>query len=490
MSKEAPLENPSDEDIRESKFKPLPKQEDFIRATENMVMLSGGFGTGKSRSGCEKGYFLNMQYPGNRGLIVRKHFSDVKASTINQTLTEEVIPESHIVQHNKTDHVIKHLTGTQDPTGESVLSEIHYHGLDSGRNTSSDDLPRKIGSMAYGWIFVDEGSELSLGEWTQLQGRLRYRGTDQGGMHYPVPFRQIFTATNPDAPTHWMYDLFYNQNQGKVIEMSVDDNKYLAEDYVENMRNQFSGTYYDRYFLGKWVGAEGMVYENWDHDFHLRDWHDLPGNWTMQREQDWKQDGKGVWATPPDTWQVYRAIDFGYNNPAVVQWWARSPDDVLVLFREIYETETLVEDLAKEIKSNDPENFLIERTFADHNAEDSETLKRYGVETSKAKKDVSQGIQSVMSRLRKDERDKCRLHVMRNARIHPPDKNLDDNNNPTCTAEEIPLYTWKDDGQEKPEKKNDHGCDAMRYMAHTLDATNTPSKQEMDDWTRIINDAW
>jgi len=178
-----PEVQPEESDIRENKFTPLPKQEEFIKATESMVMLSGGFGTGKSRAGCEKGYFLNMQYPGNRGLIVRKHFSDVKASTIKQTLTTEVIPESHIVEHNKTDHIIKHHTGVHDATGDAILSEIHYHGLDSGRNTSSDDLPRKIGSMAYGWIFVDEGSELSLGEWTQLQGRLRYRGSDQGGIH-------------------------------------------------------------------------------------------------------------------------------------------------------------------------------------------------------------------------------------------------------------------------------------------------------------------
>lgn len=491
MSADLPDSQVNEVDVRENKFTPLPKQERFIKSPEKMVMLSGGFGTGKSRAGCEKGYFLNMKYPGNRGLIVRKHFSDVKASTIQQTLTEEVIPESHIVEHNKTDHIIRHKTGLEDPTEEPVLSEIHYHGLDSGRNTSSDDLPRKIGSMAYGWIFVDEGSELSQGEWTQLQGRLRYDGKDQGGMNYNVPFRQIFTATNPDAPTHWMYDLFYNQEQGEVIEMSVDDNKYLAQDYVENMREQFDGVYYDRYFLGKWVGAEGMIYEGWDRDVHLSDWNDLPGDWEKTMEQNWSGDkGKGVWAIPPENWQIYRAIDFGYNNPFVCQWWARSPDDVLVLFRELYKPETIVEDLAKEIKSNDPQDFVIERTFADHDAEDSATLRRHGVDTSKAKKDVQQGIQAVMGRMRKDERERPQLYVMRNALIHPPAKKLDDNNRPTCTREEIPTYTWKDEQDERPEKEDDHGCDAMRYMVYSLDSGNTPTKDEMDDWASIVNESW
>jgi len=287
-----------------------------------------------------------------------------------------------------------------------------------------------------------------------------------------------------------MYDLFYNQQQGKKIEMSVDDNKYLPEDYVENMRSQFSGMYYERYFEGKWVGAEGMIYEDWRRDDHLLDWHELPGNWELIREQDWQKEGKGVWAKPPDNWQIYRAIDFGYNNPFVCQWWARSPDDELVLFRELYKTETLVEDIAKEIKSNDPEGFVIERTFADHDAEDAATLQRHGVDVAKAKKDVQQGIQAVMGRLRFDERGKARLYVMNNARVHPPDKNLDDDNSPLCTAEEIPLYTWKDNADEKPEKKDDHGCDALRYMAYSLDSGNTPSKQEMDDWADIINSSW
>ena len=453
--------------------------------------IGNGIVMHNSRVGCEKGYFLNMQYPGNRGLIVRRHFSDVKASTIQQTLLEEVIPESHIVDHNKSDHIIKHKTGTEDPTEEPVLSEIHYHGLDSGKSTGDDDLPRKIGSMAYGWIFVDEGSELSKGEWTQLQGRLRYTGNDQGGMHYPVPFRQIFTATNPDAPTHWMYDLFFDKEQGKVIEMSVDDNIHLADDYVENMKNQFQGVYYDRYFEGKWVGAEGMIYEAWNRDKHLRDWDELPGNWTKEMEQNWANDeGKGVWATPPDNWQIYRSIDFGYNNPFVCQYWARSPDDELILFREIYKTETLVEDIAKQIKSNDPNGFPIEQTFADHDAEDAATLRRHGVNTSKAKKDVSQGIQAVMSRLRLDERDRPRLYVMRNARIHPPDDKLNDNNDPLNTREEIPTYTWKDEDDDKPEKEDDHGCDAMRYMVYSLDSGNTPSQDEMEGWAEIVNQTW
>lgn len=495
------LGNPKTQGSEEKVFTPTDKQEQFIKATDKQVLLSGGFGAGKSRVGCEKGYWLNMQYAGNRGLIVRKHFSDVKASTVKQTLLEEVIPESHIVDHNWTDHAIKHKTGTTDPTGEEVLSEIHYHGLDSGRSTSSDDLPRKIGSMAYGWIFVDEGTELSKGEWIQLLGRLRYSGKEQGGMHYPIPFRQIFTATNPDSPTHWMYKLFYEDDeddeseldQGStfMVEMSAEDNPFLEDDYVQTMKEQYSGFYYKRYYLGKWVGSEGMIYKDFRRDTHIKSATNLPGNWEVIREQGWREkEGKGVWARPPDNWNIYRSIDFGYNNPFVCQWWARHPEKKInVLFREIYKTETLVQDLAEEIKKNDPETSAIEQTFADPaQAEDLATLQRYGIDATKAKKDVENGIQEVMRNMKVDENGRTKLYIMKNARIHPPDDNL--TNNPACTEEEIPLYSWKNDDEDKPDKKDDHGCDAMRYFIYTAETNRTPTKNEMKKWAELVNDGF
>ena len=258
----------AEEAIQRREFEPLPKQKEFLLSTADQVLLSGSFGAGKSRIGCEKGFMLNMMYPGNRGLIVRKHFSDVRSSTISQTLLEEVIPEEYIIDHNKGEHVIKHYTGVDNPKGDAVESEIHYHGLDSGRSTSDDDLPRKIGSHAYGWIFVDEGTELTEGEWAQLVGRLRYTGKQSGGKYYTVPFQQIFTATNPASPQHWMHRMFYDEGNGDVVEMNVTDNPYIPEAQVERMRKTLSGMRYERYFEGKWVGTEGTIYKEWDGDRH------------------------------------------------------------------------------------------------------------------------------------------------------------------------------------------------------------------------------
>lgn len=481
-------------DVRELTFRPTVKQEKFMKDTAGQLLLSGSFGAGKSKIGTEKGYMLNMRYPGNRGLIVRKAFGDVRASTVNQTLLESVIPDTHIPEegHNKGEHIIEHFTGVTDPTGEPVMSEIHYHGLDSGRKTGADDLPRKIGSMEYGWIFVDEGTELRLGEWNQLLGRLRYSGKEQGGVYYTVPIQQIFTATNPAGPNHWMYDKFFREGgeaDTSVYRMNVRDNPGVSEAYVQRMETNFSGIYYDRYVEGKWVGAEGMIFSEYDPAVHLVHPDDLPGDgWTLRREHQWGETGEtSYWVDPPAGWSIYRSIDFGYTNPFVCQWWARGPDDTLVLFRELYRTETIVEDLAETIKEMDPSDRSVTRTFADHDAEDRDTLNRHGITTEPARKDVSPGLQAVKSRMKLDDRGRANLYIMEGARTHKPDPNQKLESGTLKTIDEIPGYVWDrgvGDGEE-PLKEDDHGCDGMRYVVYSIDGGINLSAAELDEWTEV-----
>lgn len=473
-------------------FKPLPKQEEFILSPAKQKLLSGSFGAGKSRVGCEAGYALNCRYPGNRGLICRKAMVDVKSSTIRQTLLEEVIPDSHIVEHNKSENVIRHKTGTVDDNGDPVLSEIFYYGVDAG--SSDDDLPRKIGSTSFGWIFVDEGTELDKGEWNQLLGRLRYDGKRQNGKIYKIPIRQIFTATNPDSPTHWMHEHFGlgggTPDNRAFWRMNLDDNKHLPEDYVKELKSSLSGIYYDRYILGKWVGAEGIVYDEFRPETHfIGPEHDIMQSWSTHGKEEWDNGDITNFVRPPETWEIYRAIDFGYTNPFVCQWWAHSPDDELVLFRELYKTKELVEDMAKQIQAFDPHDRDIAETYADHDAEDSATLRRHGVHTTNAKKDVSPGIQDVKSRFALDDRGRPRIYMMRGSRCHQASPSLVLNDKPKCSTEEISGYKWKDNSEEdKPVKENDHGMDAMRYLVHTLDGGNSISHEEMESWTEAINE--
>jgi len=449
--------------------------------------MSGSFGAGKSRVGCEKGYMMNLKYPGNRGLVVRDTYTDVWSSTIDQTLLEEVIPESHIASHNQTKHKIKHFTGHRGPDNEPILSEIQYHGLDSGQDS---DLPTKIGGQQYGWIFVDEGIELSKGAWVQLLGRLRFSGRNIRGKRYEVPFRQIYTATNPASKSHWMYQWFFEQEKGTWFKMTAHElAKYvdnIPNDYVETMAESYTGMYYDRYVMGEWVASLGLVYNEFDSHVHVKRPEDVPWEgWSVTDRIDHGESTTAV-MSPPDDWKIYRCIDFGYRDPFVCQWWARDPEnDIHVLFREIYKSEELIEDLAQEIKRHS-EGFRVEQTWADPaSAEDRATLERHGVNTEGAKKDVSAGIQEVKAKLN-TEGDGARLFFIDGALAHAPDSNLDDNNNPISTVEEITEYQWKDD-KDEPEKADDHGMDTMRYYVHTVSQGSPLSRDDMEELENVFN---
>lgn len=490
--------------VNELPFEPLPTQRDFLLSTADQVMLSGSFGAGKSRIGCEKGYFLNMRYPGNRGLIIRKSLKDVKTSTVNQTLLPEVIPRSHIPEsvevggekmkgHTKRENIIRHYTGEYDENGDPVLSEIYYYGVEGGRSARDDDLPEKIGSTAFGWIFVDEGTELERGEWNQLYGRLRYKGKRQAGNLYSVPFRQIFTATNPDSPNHWMYEHFRpeapEEGKGDVFKMNLFDNPHLPDQYVKNLEENLSGMYYERYVKGNWVGAEGIVYNEYDPAKHLCEPDELPRaeQWQVHGEEEYGEGEKSVYVTPPPDWRIYRTIDFGYRNPFVCQWWAESPEGYLVLFREVYETEKLVEDMAPRIDALTPDGRGVDMTVCDHDADEYERLRRYGVDTTPAKKGVEVGIQSVKSRLKNNAEGEPELYFLMNARAHEPDIQLKLEDKPLSTVDEIYGYKWADDDEEEPEKEGDHGMDAMRYLVHTRDGGPILSTEEMEEYEDLFN---
>lgn len=486
-------------------FKPNPgAQQEFMESTARQLLYSGSFGAGKSRAGNEKGYHLNQRYPGNRGLIVRKSLVDVRASTINQSLLEDVIPDSHIVSHNKGDCIIKHRTGVEDPSGEEVLSEVHYYGLQSGENRSSDDLPRKIGSTEFGWIFVDEGTEITQGDWNQLLGRLRYSSHEQNGYIFPVPIQQIFTATNPDSPTHWMHDYFGLDGSAPVDRTywtaNLDDNKTnLPTEYVADLKQSLSGMYYKRYVEGEWVGAEGMVFDEFDPDLHLIHPDDLntyfeidPSapeeyRWVHHGREEYDNDEVSHYVSPPEDWRIYRAIDFGYVNPFVCQFWARSPDDQFIMFRELYKTKTTTKNMIPQIESLTPDGPQLSMTIADHDAENHENMREAGLGTVNAKKSVEAGIQAVKSRLMRDDRGQPGLLLMQGARSHEASTDLVLDDKPLKTVEEIYGYEWADDDEEEPEKEDDHGMDAMRYLVHTVDGGPQMTLEDMEQWEEVIN---
>lgn len=80
-----------------------------------------------------------------------------------------------------------------------------------------------------------------------------------------APGAKLIATTNPDVPTHWLLTEYLKNEKldGDLYRMffHIDDNTTLPADYVESLKKEYTGVYYDRFILGKWVVANGAIYK-------------------------------------------------------------------------------------------------------------------------------------------------------------------------------------------------------------------------------------
>lgn len=443
------------------------------------LLLAGPAGTGKSRALLERLHLMALRYPGMRGLIVRKTLASL-ASTALDTWRKAVTP-------------IAQATGVVTYYGGSRVEPAQYrYSNGSAIMIGGMDKPTKIMSSEYDVIFVQEAIELDVTDWESLITRLR---------NGRIPYQIIMADTNPAEPTHWLKK---RCDEGKtlLIESLHEDNPVLFDllpdgthrvtergaNYISKL-DSLTGVRYLRLRRGLWVAAEGVIYEQYNATQHL-----------VSRFR------------PPQEWERFWSVDFGYTNPFVLQCWARDPDGRLWLYREIYRTKQLVEDHAEAILDacapvddrsperggpgavalrscpEQPEHRTCghrvwreprpRAIVCDHDAEDRATLERHlGMGTVPAVKNVSEGIQAVQARLKLAGDGHPRIRFMRDI-VLSIDEDLREAGKPSSTVEEVPGYVWarksvtNPDMKDEPLKENDHGCDAMRYIVQYFDSGN------------------
>ena len=407
-----------------------------------------------------------LQHPGIRCLIVRKTAVSLGSTTL-------VTFEQQVIAASLASRIVRWFGGSpREAPGYrySNGSRIVVGGMDK---------PEKVLSSEWDLIFCDEATELTETDWEILGTRLR---------HGKLPWQQQIAACNPAHPQHWLNQ---RANSGRVVRLlsrHEDNPAYVRSDGTLTPRgvdymaklDALSGIRRMRYRDGRWASADGVIYEQWDPAVHLIDRHPIPDHY-------------------PRFW----AIDFGYTNPFVCQFWAEDPDGRLIMYREIYMTRRLVEDHAAQILQlvTEPtpgvaqvegKDILLavqagrrrwteprpRAVVCDHDAEGRATLERHtGLSTTPAHKAVTEGIQAFDARLKVAGDGRPRLVIMRDSVVER-DQALVDAKKPACTSEEIPGYVWAvkpgGDLKEEPLKVDDHGCDGGRYLVAHKDLGRTP----------------
>lgn len=63
---------------------------------------------------------------------------------------------------------------------------------------------------------------------------------------------KLFATTNPDSPAHWVKRDYLDNPRIDLlsIKFTLDDNVFLPKKYVESLKSEFCGVFYDRFILG------------------------------------------------------------------------------------------------------------------------------------------------------------------------------------------------------------------------------------------------
>jgi len=229
-------------------FSPLDWQIDPLNYTGPVMLLTGSAGGGKSRTAAEKIHAFCLRYPGATALIVRKTKTSMHNSTIaflKGTVFGRMITTGQI-NHHSTEQRFEYWNG----------SVIVYGGM---ANEDQKEAIRSVGQdggIDIAWL--EEATQFTEADFNEIKGRMR----GQAG-----PWRQIVLTTNPDAPTHWIYQRLIIGKEARIFNSKAADNFHNPDDYQINQLDTMQGLERDRLRDGKWTMAGGLVLDTFVDDY-------------------------------------------------------------------------------------------------------------------------------------------------------------------------------------------------------------------------------
>ena len=324
-------------------------------------------------------------------------------------------------------------------------STIERNVLEPMRNIYGDELVGTISSDNTAWIFGEKcyclGAE-KVSQVSKIRGAsIKYCYGDEVADWSEEVFALLksrldkgyscFDGTyNPQYPDHWLKKFLDSSADIFSQTYTIDDNPFLPESFKENLKKEYEGTvYYDRYILGLWVRAEGLVYP-------------MFGDGCITQDT-------------PDTGDYYISIDYGTLNPFSAGLWCVGKK-CAVRIAEIYysgreekkqKTDEEYCDMVERLAGDKPIRAVVVDPSA---ASFIEALRRRnGFKVRHADNDVLNGIRTTSDFLR-DGRIK----------IHAGCKDA---------IREFGLYRWDEKAEsDRVVKENDHAMDEIRYMVMTV----------------------
>ena len=253
---------------------------------------------------------------------------------------------------------------------------------------------------------------------------------DQACARCSVDGSRMWFNCNPESPEHWFYkEWICDLKKHNAIRLSfrLEDNPALSEKIIQRYKSMYTGVFFDRYILGLWCVAEGLVY-NFGED-NITD--EIPPNG-----------------------EYYISIDYGTMNPFSAGLWCVLGGKA-VRIKEYYYNgrekgvqktdEDYCESVADLAKGYNIKQVIVDPSAASFKA----SLRKHGFKTRDANNDVLDGIRRTAVFLKNG-----------NIKIHR-----------SCadSIAEFGLYRWDDKAaSDTVIKEHDHAMDDIRYFCNTI----------------------
>lgn len=319
-------------------FKPNSgPQTEFLASSEQEVLYGGAAGGGKSFAILADA-LRDISNPNFRGLILRRTTEELRELIQkSQELYPKAIPE---LKWSERKMEWRHPKG-----GTLWMSFLER----------DQDVYRYQG-QAFTYIAFDELTQwASPFAWNYMRSRLRSADpslslymratTNPGGAGHawvkkmfidPSPWGKSFWATDIETGETLVYPKGHSKAGQKLfkrrfIPAKLSDNPYLYDSgsYEANLLS-LPEAERNRLLYGDWDVVEGSAFPEFNRKIHVVEPYDIPYEWRR-----------------------FRSCDFGYSSASGVLWFAVTPDEQLIVYRELYTSRVHAFDLGMMIKEEE-----------------------------------------------------------------------------------------------------------------------------------------
>lgn len=148
---------------------------------------------------------------------------------------------------------------------------------------------RKIRGARIKYLYIDEVVDINQEVFELLKSRLSF--------DYSI----CDASGNPQSQTHYVKDFIESDADIYVQQYTIFDNPFLPQEYVKQLCKEYEGTvYYNRYILGQWCNAEGIIY---------RKFADNPQKYAIEYKP--VQQDNGIWTDNLPAGKTIVGVDYG-----------------------------------------------------------------------------------------------------------------------------------------------------------------------------------